>query len=164
VIKQRFLDLLRPSWPPQVAARVTVEKQEVGHLFGMAHRKRDRDRRGARMAHEREPFQVRRGADRLQVADLSLEGNLRDLAIREAVSARVVAHIGAVARQLLDPMPPHRILAHVSEVAPERSIDERGPRAFADERQLHAVEAGAEADLPGIGRGHAAQEAVAPVP
>jgi len=76
----------------------------------MAHRIRNRYRTSLRDAEQREAFEAGAVHHRFEIADERLERNLFDIAVRQAVAARIVADQGMVARQLAIKVPPNRTL------------------------------------------------------
>ena len=69
---------------------------------------------------------VARGGDRLEIAHPDFERQFRDVPIRQSAAALVVAHERVIARQRLDPMPPHRVGKIVLEmVHPVGGLDQR---------------------------------------
>src|ERR1700761_3093908 len=92
----------------------------------MPHRIADRDGATLADAEQRETLDAGGVDDGFEIVDEMLERNVRHVAVRQAVAARVVADQRVIARQFAIEMPPDRTLQIIFEMRhPVAGLDDR---------------------------------------
>src|SRR5262249_54832767 len=105
--------------------RITTVEHEVAYPFGMAYRICNGNRSALRDAEQRKTLDADCVHHGFQIAHPGIEGELRDIPIRQPASALVIANESMPARKLGEPMAPDRAAPIVLEVRqPVGNLDE----------------------------------------
>ncbi len=145
------VELFALTWPEPALenpARIRSVQHELFHAFGMARRVGDRDGTALRHAEKREAREARGICYCFEVADPVVERESRDIAIRQAATARIVAEERVVPGKLFQPRDPHGGRSVEFHVREPRADLQHG-RSSAESRvgEPHAVAGGAETDV-----------------
>ena len=127
---------------------IAAEQDQARHPLGMPDRITDGD--GAALADAEQDEAVEAGGvdHGFEIVHETLERDVRHVAVRQAVAARVVADQRVIARQFAIEMPPDRTFQIEFEMRhPVAGLDDRRPLPGFGPGQLHAVLGLAEVDV-----------------